>query len=160
MSAGALPPCGLYRTTREIAGVPAGRLVFFHNHGEPGPGLYLPDGWKLNRARFPERGTPLPEPFAQVASALEPLPSEGFYRVREPFHCCPKRCRRFDAELLVQLGYDAAGQAIVFVPEMTEAGLAIPATGTAVETSTLGLLAPLRVEESPPGDDSAEPVRH
>lgn len=37
-------PCGLYRTTRPIPdAVPAGVLVYYHNHGDPGPGVYLPD---------------------------------------------------------------------------------------------------------------------
>ena len=32
--ADSLPPCGLYRTVRPIAGVDAGRLVYFHK-GRP-----------------------------------------------------------------------------------------------------------------------------
>jgi hypothetical protein len=39
----ALPPCGLYRTTLTLDHVPAGRLVFFHNHGIRGR-IYLPSG--------------------------------------------------------------------------------------------------------------------
>src|SRR5678815_1810646 len=98
----ALPACGLYRTAREVVGVPAGRLVYFHNHGDPGPGLYLPESWALNRARFSQRGQTLSSD--ADADALEALPAEGFYRVREAFHCCAKQCRRFELELLVQLG--------------------------------------------------------
>ena len=36
MSETNLPPCGLYRTTKPVGDVPAGALVYFHNHGTPG----------------------------------------------------------------------------------------------------------------------------
>ena len=52
----ALPPCGLYATRATIGSIPPGRLVYFHNHGNPGPGIYLPASWKGNRARFEARG--------------------------------------------------------------------------------------------------------
>lgn len=126
-----LPPCGLYRTTAPIGSIPSGRLVFFHNHGEPGPGLYLPAGWKQNRVQLQEKGTLLPSP--EDLRALEPLPAEGFYRVTEAFHCCEKRCREFRPEMLVQLGYNAAGQAILFVPEVVDGMLAIPERGSAID---------------------------
>ena len=57
-----LPPCGLYRTTTKIGEIEAGRLVYFHNHGDPGPGLYLPSGWSNNTARWGARGTTVPAP--------------------------------------------------------------------------------------------------
>ena len=50
-----LPPCGLYRTTAAIGSIEAGRLVYFHNHADPGPGMYLPARWTRNRATFPSR---------------------------------------------------------------------------------------------------------
>jgi hypothetical protein len=99
-----LPPCGLYKTKRPLADkVPAGRLVFFHNHGDPGAGVYLPES---GTSTGPGSQGRLPHPFAGVGQDLEPLPAEGFYRVREPFYCCDKRCRLFEAESFVQLGYD------------------------------------------------------
>src|SRR6185436_5605612 len=101
----ALPPCGLYRTKKQLGdAVPAGRLVYFHNHGDPGPGVYLPSGWSANRARWHDRGTPIPDPV--WAETLQPLAPEGLYRVRETFTCCEKNCRSFEPELLVQLGYN------------------------------------------------------
>lgn len=138
-----LPPCGLYRTTEPIGNVPAGRLVYFHNHGDPGPGVYLPEGWKLNRARFSRTGTTLPT--ENLAFTLERLPAEGFYRVTEPFTCCERNCRTFSAEMLVQLGYNARAEPILFVPEWTESGLAIPERGTRLDPDRLDRLAPLRV---------------
>jgi hypothetical protein len=142
-----LPPCGLYRTTAPVGSIPAGRLVYFHNHGEPGPGLYLPASWSGNRLRLQERGSLLPSP--EDVRWLEPLPPEGFYRVAEPFHCCEKRCRLFEAELLVQLGYDASGQAVAFVPEIVDGMLAIPAQGSRIDHDRLQRLKLLKVAVNP-----------
>jgi hypothetical protein len=142
-----LPPCGLYRTRRALGTTIAeGRLVYFHNHGDPGPGVYLPSGWSVNRARWHEKGTPLPDP--QWAEHLEPLPAEGLYRVRESFTCCEKRCRVFEEELLVQLGYNGMADAILFVPEWTAAGLRFPTTGSVVDRAQLQRLVPLKVAEA------------
>ena len=143
-----LPPCGLYRTTAEVAGVPAGRLVYFHNHGEPGPGLYLPDGWHLNRAHFQSEGFTLTDP--RQAEALTPLPPEGLYRVTETFYCCDARCRSYEPDLLVQLGYDGEATPILFVPELTVDGLAFPEVGQRLDDARLLKLARLRVIETPP----------
>jgi hypothetical protein len=145
-----LPPCGLYRTTAAFGSIPAGRLVYFHNHGDPGPGLYLPERWAGNRARFGRTGVTLDDP--RAARSLEPLPVEGFYRVVEPFFCCAQRCRRFEAETLVQVGYDAAATPIVFLPEITETALVVPERGTRVETTAFAHLRALRVAvKSEPG---------
>ncbi|MFM2152457.1 MAG: hypothetical protein RL199_892 [Pseudomonadota bacterium] len=143
-----LPPCGLYRTTNDLGDVPAGRLVYFHNHGEPGPGVYLPERWEHNRARFAERGFTLPEPYEASARGLAPLPAEGFYRVVRPFHCCEKECTLFEAETLVQLGYDGAGEAILFVPELTPAGLTLPTRGSRVAVDRFSSLALVKVAEA------------
>lgn len=145
MSTPSLPPCGLYRTTATIGDVPAGRLVYFHNHGDPGPGVYLPEGWHQNRARFAERGHTLPRPVAEHADSLKPLRPEGMYRVARRFHCCDQRCHEFEEELLVQLGYDGHGRAIVFVPEWNAEGFTLPTTGTGVDDGQLTNLEPLKV---------------
>ena len=55
------PPCGLYRTVADVGEIQAGRLVYFHNHGDPGPGIFLPSSWHGNRARFEGTG-----PFASI----------------------------------------------------------------------------------------------
>jgi hypothetical protein len=138
-----LPPCGLYRTTRALEDVPPGRLVYFHNHGEPGAGIYLPADWKLNRAQWRLRGYTIPD--EAWAASLWPLPAEGLYRVSEDFFCCDKRCVRFPASQLVQLGYDGEAHPILFVPEWTSRGLAFPERGTRLDDSRLAKLEPLRV---------------
>jgi hypothetical protein len=140
-----LPPCGLYRTVRPIAEVPDGRLVYFHNHGDPGPGVYLPERWTANRAHFSPNGTTLPQPFD--ARALRPLPREGFYRVTTKFHCCAKRCTEFSPDMFVQLGYDGAGRALLFLPELTPQGIAIPERGALVDDDAFARLARLEVRE-------------
>ena len=143
-----LPPCGLYRTLVAVGSVPAGRLVYFHNHGDPGPGIYPPEGWRKNRAQFSSRGVPVGAVDPRVA--LAPLSPEGFYRVREAFHCCAKRCREFPAETLVQLGYDAGARPILFVPSLEDGVITTPVRGTAVEPDRLERLARLRVVEAEP----------
>ena len=152
-----LPPCGVYRTGLALGDeVPAGRLVYFHNHGDPGPGVYLPANWTANRARWVEQGHTIPSP--AWAASLVPLPVEGFYRVREPFACCRKKCREYEADLLVQLGYDGNAQPLLFVPEWTSAGLALPELGVALDADRLTRLVALKVVEHE--DDDAPAAVH
>lgn len=138
-----LPPCGLYRTLAPVGSIPTGRLVYFHNHGDPGPGLYLPTGWKHNRVEISERGTTLTD--TSLVRYLEPLPPEGLYRVTQAFHCCERKCSAFEPEALVELGYNGEGQAIVFVPELVDGEVVIPQTGTAIEHSRLTSLKQLKL---------------
>lgn len=145
-----LPPCGIYRTTRALGDIPVGRLVYFHNHGEPGPGVYLPESWEGNRAQFAQRGFTLPQPYETSAASLASLPAEGFYRVREGFFCCPKKCRRFEPGLFVQLGYDGAGDAILFTPELGAQSLSLPQSGSPIARTEIGKLEALKVYEPTP----------
>jgi hypothetical protein len=143
-----LPPCGLYRTRAAIGAIPTGRLVFFHNHGDPGPGLYLPSGWKRNRVELQQRGQTLED--LDLLKHLEPLPPEGLYRVIEPFFCCERKCREFETEALVELGYNGDGEPILFLPELVDGMLAIPTNGTSIDHQALALLKQLRVATSAP----------
>jgi hypothetical protein len=150
-----LPPCGLYRTLAPIGSIPTGRLVFFHNHGDPGPGVYLPSGWKANRVQVSPQGTTLSSP--ELTQHLQALPAEGFYRVTEGFHCCERKCRRFEPEMLVQLGYNAEAQAILFVPELVEGMLAIPQSGASIDPAGFDKLKPLKVAMASSGGNAAHP---
>lgn len=141
----ALPPCGLYRTTQSVAGIPAGRLVYFHNHGEPGPGLYLPEQWSANRASWQVRGHTLPDEGS--AQHLAPLPPEGLYAVKDAFFCCEKQCVGYETNQLVQLGYDGEGTPLLFVPEFSSKGLGFPERGNKLAPSALGKLTLLRVAQ-------------
>ena len=150
-----LPPCGTYRTTRQMGAVPSGRLVYFHNHGQPGPGVYLPEAWHLNRAYFREEGETILE--AELINSLEPLEEEGLYRVEERFVCCPRECQLYSEGLLVQLGYNGNAEPILFVPEWTDKGLAFPEIGQVVSPDRLENLSPIFVAESeelPPSEDA------
>jgi hypothetical protein len=128
-----------------IGDVTAGRLVYFHNHGDPGPGLYFPERWTANRAHFSPKGTTLPVVFDP--SALVALPAEGFYRVAAGFFCCEKRCVRFEPEAFVQLGYNGAGRALLFLPELAAGAITVPERGTPVNDAVLSNLIALQVAE-------------
>jgi hypothetical protein len=145
VSAGVLPPCGLYRTVASIGEVPEGRLVYFHNHGDPGPGLYFPERWTANRAHFSPRGMTLPTVFEP--RALHALPPEGFYRVVAAFFCCAKRCVQFEPDAFVQLGYNGAGRALLFVPELAGGAIGVPERGTLIDDAALAHIVALRVAE-------------
>ena len=145
MSTAHHPPCGLYRTTRPLDSVPAGRLVYFHNHGDPGAGIYLPRDWTSNRARWHQQGFTVPD--AEWTQSLEALAPEGLYRVLERFHCCEKRCRAFEENQLVQLGYNGEADALLFVPEWTDGGLGLPERGNKIDPERVKRLAPLVVAQ-------------
>jgi hypothetical protein len=142
---GVLPRCGLYRTVAPIGSVPPGRLVYFHDHGDPGPGVYFPERWTANRAHFSPKGTALPLVFDP--SALLALPAEGFYRVASAFFCCEKQCVRFEPEAFVQLGYNGAGRALLFAPELWAGAITLPERGTLIDDTALANLVALRVAE-------------
>lgn len=140
-----LPPCGLYRTVKPIGSVEAGRLVYFHNHGNPGAGVYFPEKWNANRAVFSQNGMTVPDNFDP--SALRAVPAEGFYRVTKAFYCCEKKCTQFEPDQFVQLGYNGAATPLVFVPEITATGIYIPERGTIVDDKQLPNLVPLKLPE-------------
>ena len=146
------PPCGLYRTTVELGSVPEGRLVYFHNHGDPGPGIYLPKKWQHNRAVFQEQGFPLLDD--SLIDSLQPLPLEGVYRVEVEFHCCGKKCRLFKKGLLAQLGYNAAAVPILFEPSWEGLSLKFPDRGQRIDLSKLQHLKKLIVESAPKRPES------
>jgi hypothetical protein len=148
-----LPPCGLYRTVKPIGDCEAGRLVYFHNHGNPGPGLYFPETWSHNRAHFSKNGMTVPDGFDP--RALRALPAEGFYRVKSPFFCCEKQCVKFEPDMLIQLGYNGAGKALVFFPEFAGGVISVPERGTYVDDKELVNLVQLKLNEK--RDDIALP---
>ena len=149
-----LPPCGLYRTVKAIAGIEAGRLVYFHNHGNPGPGLYFPESWSHNRAKFSQNGTTVPADFDP--KSLRPLPAEGYYRVKAAFHCCEKQCVKYEPDQLVQLGYNGAGKALVFIPELSRGVIGVPERGTFVDDAALPNLVQLKFPEKDGGNEGID----
>ncbi len=146
MSSDALPPCGLYRTVKPIGTLEAGRLVYFHNHGNPGAGVYFPEKWSHNRASFSPQGMTLPPDWDH--KALRALPAEGFYRVSKPFYCCEKKCVQFQPEQFLQLGYNGVGKALLFVPELRGGSISVPERGTLIDDDVLKYLVALQLPES------------
>lgn len=144
----ALPACGLYRTTGTIGGVPAGRLVMFHNHGNPGAGIFQPESWTLNRANFHSRGTALAND--DEAKKLRALPAEGLYMVKSQFTCCKNDCQTFQVDQLVQLGYNGEGKGILFTPTLTDTAMTLPERGTAIDDVNFEKLHAVKVHMSRP----------
>lgn len=140
-----LPPCGLYRTVKPIGEIDADRLVYFHNHGNPGPGLYPPERWSHNRAHFAQNGMTVPADFDP--RALRALPAEGYYRVKSSFFCCEKHCMKFEPDALVQLGYNGNGKPILFVPELVNGSISAPDRGTFIDDKALDQLVLLKFPE-------------
>jgi hypothetical protein len=141
-----VPGCGPYRTTRPLPGheeaVPAERLIYFHNHSDAGPPLVLlPASNERNRWRFHQRGLLVEDP-GYVAS-LVALKPEGFYRLREHFH--PNEEQVVAQNALVQLGYTAVAEPIIFFPRLheTENSLVFPPRGTRIPPPIYDLLEPL-----------------
>lgn len=140
-----LPPCGLYRTLTKIGGVEANRLVYFHNHGNPGPGLYFPEKWNANRATFSQNGQTVPDNFDP--KSIRGLPAEGFYRVARAFHCCEKKCTQFEPDQLLQLGYNGNGRGILFVPEYVGGVIRVPERGSLIDDEAFDSIVALKLNE-------------
>jgi len=137
-------PCGLYRTNEALGDrVPANLLVYYHNHGDPGPGIYPVERWQNNKAQFRREGITVTE--EEYVKSMTHLKDEGFYRVAKEFYCCEKKCRKFERDTLIQLGYNGDGAPIVFVPEWHPEGLLLPEKGNLVDDDVLGHIKPLKV---------------
>jgi hypothetical protein len=114
----ALPDCGLYRTTKPLAGheeqFPAGLLVYFHNHSDSGlPQVLSPDHNVLNRWHFHGPGVEFRG--LSWADSLVKMPVEGFYVLRRELAfeggTWPKAA-------LVQLGYTRTADPILFIAQI------------------------------------------
>ena len=142
-----LPPCGIYKTTDPIGSIPPDSFVYFHNHGDPGPGVYPPAKWIQNRAVFREKGVPLSNELQ--AKGLIPLPPEGFYRVRQALKPNPNSQTVFQPGQLVQIGYNSRAETILFVPQLGANGLEIPSRGIIIQPENMRFLEYLLVAQAP-----------
>ncbi len=109
------PKCGLYRTSRahpeRTTAVPAGRLVYFHNHSDSGePVVLLPQKNTSNKWAFQTKGYLVKD--TTWPASLVALKGEGFYRLGEPLRTGANGL--IPAGELVQLGYNGDGAAIGF----------------------------------------------
>ncbi|MCG8424550.1 MAG: hypothetical protein MJE77_42190 [Proteobacteria bacterium] len=136
----------MYRTTAPLPGyedrIPAGRLVYFHNHSAEGPPIVLmPANNSNNKWQFQSRGFLVHE--LSYLASLEPLKREGFYRLREHFH--PNSQQVVNKNALVQLGYNPLAEPILFFPTRHEAdnSLVFPKQGIKINQKIYQFLEPL-----------------
>jgi hypothetical protein len=148
-----LPACGLYRTTKPLpeheADVPAGMLVYFHNHSDSGlPVVIPPEHNVLNRWHF--HGAGIPFRGLSWADSLVKLPPEGFYMLRKGLD--------FDGgqwpkATLVQLGYTRNADPILFIGQLRatleENDLWFSDRGVGITREQLALLEQLQVFAEP-----------
>jgi hypothetical protein len=58
-----------------------------------------------------------------------------------------KQCVRFEPEAFVQLGYNGAGRALLFIPELASGAITVPERGTLIDDAALANLFALRISE-------------
>jgi hypothetical protein len=148
-----LPDCGLYRTTKPLPehedDVPAGTLIYFHNHSDSGLPVVVPpehnvhNRWHFHGGGIPFRGL-------SWADTLTKLPPEGFYVL--------KRALSFEGgewpkASLVQLGYTRRGEPIVFIAQvrasLAENDLFFSDRGVSATPEQMRLLEPVQVFSEP-----------
>jgi hypothetical protein len=148
-----LPECGLYRTTKALAGhesdVPSGMLVYFHNHSDSGlPVVIVPEHNIHNRWHFHGQGIAFRG--LSWADSLTKLPSEGFYMLRKALSF---EGGEWPKSTLVQLGYTKAGEPILFIAQvraqLQENDLFFSERGLSANRDQLSLLEPLQVFTEP-----------
>lgn len=113
-----LPDCGLYLTTKPLPGqeerVPAGQIVYFHNHSDSGlPQVLTPDHNVMNRWHF--HGPGIEFRGLTWAQTLTPLPEEGFYTLTREISLDGQG--RWLKNAIVQLGYTITGEPILFIAQ-------------------------------------------
>ena len=143
-----LPPCGLYRTTSPIAGVDANRLVYFPTTtARPGPGIYLPESWRNNRASFAKNGITLSPGFDP--RVLRGAATRGFLLGHRCILLLREEVRAVRARGVRPARLHLAPAARwVFVPELGAGGASrSPSAGTAVDDVTLANLVLLKLPE-------------
>jgi len=138
--------CGLYKSTQPIpAGedfVEAPRLVYYHNHSKQGDSMViLPDANVNNVWSFGDKGFLVNSD--SFIEGLEPMKPQGVYWLREHFH--PNEDQVVNKHAVVQLGYNALAEPILFFPSALKDGngLEFPVSGMKVSQAIYDLLEPL-----------------
>lgn len=153
--------CGLYRATKALPGnedkVPAGTLVYFHNHSSnngPLPSVIPPDHNIHNRWHFHAEGAIDNIRSPSWVESLEKMPDQKFYTLRRDLSfeggSWPKGS-------LVQLGYTKSADPILFIarvrPTLQENDLFFSDKGVGLQRDQLNILEPVTVYDEP-GDGS------
>lgn len=139
------PSCGPYKTVEQVpiggTTLEPGLLVYFHNHSEQGqPIILLPEKNENNRWIFQKRGYLLKD--EGLISSLEALKPEGLYQT-EHFH--PNETEVVAKNALVQLGYTAKAEPLIFFPQPIEGknGFVFSQKGLKIPDSIYELLDPV-----------------
>lgn len=144
-----LPQCGLYRTTKPLPeheeSVPAGILVYFHNHSDSGlPVVIPPEHNVLNRWHF--HGAGIPFRGLSWADSLVKLPAEGFYMLRKQLTF---EGGEWPKGTLVQLGYTRNADPILFIAQvraqLDENDLWFSDRGVGIQREQLAILEQLQI---------------
>lgn len=144
-----LPDCGLYRTTKPLPeheeGIPAGILVYFHNHSDSGlPVVIAPEHNVHNRWHF--HGAGIAFRGMSWADSLTKLLAEGFYVLRRAL---PVDQGEWPKGALVQLGYTRKGEPILFMAQvraqLQENDLFFSDRGLSIQREQTALLEPVHV---------------
>ncbi len=150
-----LPPCGMYRTTKPLpeheTDVPAGTLVYFHNHSDSGlPVVIVPEHNVMNRWHF--HGAGIPFRGLTWADSLQKVLPEGFYMLRKGLEF---EGGSWPKGTLVQLGYNREAEPILFIGQvratMEENDVFFSDRGVGVSRDQLASLEAVVVhQETPP----------
>jgi len=159
-----LPQCGLYRTTKPLpeheADFPAGSVVYFHNHSDSGlPVVIAPDHNIMNEWHFHGAGTPFRG--LSWADSLVRMLDQGYYTLRKQLDfdggSWPKGA-------LVQLGYNKAGDAILFIAQQraqrAENSLVFSDRGVPLARERLSILEQVNVFKEPVPEGAHDPGTH
>jgi hypothetical protein len=153
--------CGLYRATKALPGnedkVPAGTLVYFHNHSSdngPLPSVIPPDHNIHNRWHFHAETAINNLRSPSWVESLEKVPDQNFYTLRKELAfeggTWPKGS-------IVQLGYTRTADPILFIARvrttLAENDLFFSDKGVGIKREQLSLLEPA-VAYAEPGDGS------
>lgn len=135
------PPCGLYKTLKALPGkeewVRENLLVYFHNHSQQGlPLLLLPAVNMSNRWSFQDKGYLIRED--GYLDSLMKLKAEGYYVLNEAIHLSHEEM--IPSGTLAQLGYNRAGDPILFLAEFSDKGIVFPQSGLKCTTDVFELL--------------------
>lgn len=155
-------PCGVYRTGRALrAGemeIPAGSLVYFHNHSVQGPPIVLlPDTNTQNRWTYTSGGWLVEDP--EFITAMVGLKAEGLYSLNRRLQV--GKDEFVSERALVQLGYNRSADTILFVATPQGNGFVFPDRGLRFDAPDVQeILEPVNfaIPNAPPGTD--QPTLH
>jgi hypothetical protein len=157
--------CGLYRAAKALPGyedrVPAGSLVYFHNHSAnngPLPSVIPPDHNIHNRWHFHQEGALDNIRSPSWVESLEKVPEQGFYTLRREL---PLDNGSWPKGSIVQLGYTKNADPILFIAQqravLQENDLFFSDKGVGIKREQLSVLEPAAIYADP-GDGTEHPT--